>query len=117
MKVFCASLILSLLAVGCVTKDAARRQADAAFLAGQRSVLQKTQSTGVTVLGTVQNPAVPWVVGLTLAQAIATANYLERSEPKSLIIIRQGERAEIDPQRLLDGVAIPLEPGDVIEIR
>lgn len=117
MKTALICLPLSLLTAGCVTKVEARRQADAAFQAGQRSILQKQQTAGVTVLGTVQNPTVPWVAGLTLAQAIATANYIERAEPKSIIIVRQGERAAIDPKVLLNGTTIPLEPGDVIEIR
>jgi len=91
-----------------------------AYLAGQNAALRQEQAaqfSGVTVVGPVQNNQVPWVAGLTLAQAIATANYLDSHEPGQIIITRQGESAKLDPNVLLNGVAVPLEPGDVIELR
>ena len=73
---------------------------------------------GVMVIGAVQNPQVPWVTGLTLAQAIATANYIGADEPKQITITtRQGETATLDANVLLNGTDIPLEIGDVIELR
>jgi hypothetical protein len=116
------ALSFSLVALfsGCTTKSSAKANAQAAYLAGQNAALrqqQASQSPGVTVVGPVQNPQVPWVAGLTLAQAIATANYLDSHEPKEIIITRQGESAKLDPKLLLNGVAVPLEPGDVIELR
>jgi protein involved in polysaccharide export with SLBB domain len=105
---------------GCTTKTVARANAQQAYLAGQNAALrqqQASQSPGVTVVGPVQNPQVPWVAGLTLAQAIATANYLDSHEPVEIIITRQGESAKLDPKLLLNGAEVPLEPGDVIEIR
>ena len=78
---------------------------------------QAAQTSGVTIIGTVQHPQVPWVAGLTLAQAIATANYVGQNEPKQIIITRNGERAAMDAKVLLDGTDIPLEIGDVIELR
>jgi hypothetical protein len=60
---------------------------------------------------------VPWVAGLTLAQAVATANYLDSQAPGQIIITRQGESAKLDPDVLLNGVQVPLEPGDVIELQ
>ena len=116
MKLLLFTLPLLLLVSGCVTKAEAKRQADAAYRAGQQSILER-QARGVTVLGPVQNPNVPWVTGLTLAQAIATANYLDRQEPKAIILVRQGESAEVDVNTLGSGAPIPLEPGDVIELR
>ena len=71
----------------------------------------------VMVVGPVQNPRVPWVAGLTLAQAIATANYLDPHEPGAILIARQGETAQLDPKILGTGAPVPLEPGDVIEIQ
>jgi len=90
-----------------------------AYVAGQNAAFQRLtqQTNGVTVLGPVQNTQVPWVAGLTLAQAIATANYMDPHNPKEIIITRQGESAKLAPKELLNGVDIPLEPGDVIEIR
>jgi len=65
----------------------------------------------------VQNPQVPWVAGLTLVQAIATANYLGVNDPKQIIITRAGESAALDPKVLFNGTVVPLEAGDVIELR
>jgi len=124
MKVVIFILILAGLAAGCTTKSAARAEARAAaqraYLAGQNDALQKQlaeQQSNITVVGPVQNGTVPWVAGLTLAQAIATANYLSPDEPTQIILTRQGEDGAIDPQVLFNGVQIPLEPGDVITLK
>jgi len=124
MNVVILILILAGLAAGCTTKSEARAEAQAAaqraYLAGQNDALQKQlalQQNFVTVNGPVQNSTVPWVVGLTLAQAIATANYLSPDEPNQIILTRQGEDGTIDPQVLINGVQIPLEPGDIITLK
>ena len=103
---------------GCVSKSRAEARAKTAYLAGQNATLrqQQAQTPGVTVLGPVQNPDVPWVEGLTLAQAIATANYLGQHDPREIIITRQGESAKVAPKMLLNGVNVPLEPGDIVTI-
>ena len=122
-----ASVVLLLSAVlfcGCVAKSKAQAQAQAqaqaAYLAGQNAALRQQQAQaqvpGVTVIGPVQNPDVPWVEGLTLAQAIATAKYLGQHDPKEIIITRQGESAKVAPKMLLNGADVPLEPGDEITI-
>ena len=113
------------LLAGCTTKSTAQANAQQAYLAGQNAALrrqleqqqQASQAPGVTVVGSVQNSQVPWVAGLTLAQAVATANYLGAQAPKEIIIKRQGESATLDADVLLNGVAVPLEPGDVVELR
>ena len=118
--VWTLSLSAAALLAGCTTKSASQANAQQAFLAGQNAALRQQQAeqfSGVTVVGPVQNPQVPWVAGLTLAQAIATANYLDSHEPGQIIITRQGESAQLDPKVLLNGAAVPLEPGDVIELR
>lgn len=120
MKFFAVILFLALIASGCTTKSQARAQARAAYLAGQNAALRQQQAAqfpGVTILGPVQNHNVPWVDGLTLAQAIATANYLDPRAPRQIIITRNGESATINPKVLLNGTDIPLEIGDVIELR
>ena len=120
MKVLFTILLLTLAATGCTTKSKARLQQQNAFLAGQNTALQRqlaAQSTGITIIGAVQNPNVPWVVGLTLAQAIATANFTGTDEPKQIIITHQGESATLDAEVLLNGTDIPLEAGDVVELR
>ena len=122
LAVFILALALpaAALLAGCTTRSAAQANAREAFLAGQNAALrqqQASQLTGVTIRGPVQNPQVPWVAGLTLVQAVATANYLSAQAPKEIIITRQGESAKLDAAVLLNGVQLPLEPGDVIELR
>jgi hypothetical protein len=114
--------MLALAATGCTTRSTARLKAQNAFLAGQNMALQQqaqaaAQAQGITIVGPVQNPNVPWVAGLTLAQAIATANYVGAQEPKAIILTRAGESAALDPTVLFNGPDIPLEIGDVVELR
>ena len=68
-------------------------------------------------LTAVQHPQVPWITGLTLAQALATANYVGTDQPKQIILTRHGESAAMDANVLLNGTDVPLEIGDVIELR
>jgi hypothetical protein len=110
-------LVLIFAATGCMTKAQARRQAREAFLAGRNSALAEQAAQGIKVIGPVQKSAVPWVAGLTLTQALATANYIGIEEPQAIILTRRGESADIDPNTLSNGAVIPLEPGDVVEIR
>lgn len=125
MKLFFGVLILALAAAGCTTKSQARLEARDAFLAGQNSILRRQQAQAqtqskepsVTIDGPVQNRQVPWVDGLTLAQALATANYLGAYDPKQIILTRQGESATLDPKILFNGTVVPLQAGDVIELR
>jgi protein involved in polysaccharide export with SLBB domain len=119
MKTWFIILLLALALAGCATKSTVRLKEQNAFLAGQNAALRQQQaaSPGVTIVGAVQNPTVPWVAGLTLTQAVATANYIGLHEPKQIILTRAGESAALEPKVLLNGVAIPLEPGDVVEIR
>jgi uncharacterized protein YceK len=119
MKQFFVILVLALCVSGCTTKAKSRAAAQNAYLAGQNAALQQqlaAQFNGVTVLGAVQRSQVPWVVGLTLAQAVATANYTGEVAPKHIIITRQGESAALDANVLLSGTDIPVEAGDVIEL-
>ena len=115
-----ASLILMTAVAGCSTHSKSKAKMQAAYLAGQNAAfqqqLQAAQFSGITVVGQVQNPRVPWVAGLTLAQAIATANYVGSQEPAEIIITRNGESARMDASVLTDGTDVPLEIGDVVEI-
>jgi len=118
MRIWFSILLLALLATGCTSRSKARLHTENAFLAGQNAALrQQAAKNGVTIVGTVQNPQVPWVVGLTLAQALATANYVGAEPPKAVVITRQGETAVLAAKVLLDGTDIPLEIGDVVELR
>ena len=114
-----AILVVVLAVGGCATKSRPTA-AQVSFLAGQNMILQRqldAQFHGVTVIGAVQNQQVPWVAGLTLAQAVATANYIGQDEPKQIVITHQGESATLDANVLFGGTDIPVEPGDTIELR
>lgn len=120
MKLFVIILLFALAVGGCTTRSNANAQAQAAFQAGRIAELeqqQQSQTPSVTIIGPVQNKQVPWVTGLTLTQAIATANYLDSRAPKQIIITREGESATLDAKVLLNGVVIPLEAGDAIELK
>ncbi len=118
MKFIFAMLVLAFAFIGCTTNSNSQMRARQAFLEGQNAALkQQAASSGVTVIGAVQNSFVPWVAGLTLAQVVATANYLEAKEPEAIILTRQGESATLPPGILFSGAVVPLEPGDVVEIR
>jgi hypothetical protein len=118
MKLGFVILFLALVCGGCVSKSKFAAQQRAAFYAGQKAALQEQPKfPTVTIIGPVENSRVPWVSGLTLAQAIATANYLDPHTPEKIIITRNGEKATVNPSVLFHGAKIPLEPGDVIELQ
>jgi len=128
-SVFAILLIVSVAAAGCTTNRSARLAQQNAYLAGQNEALrqqlaqqqQQAQDAAalpsVTIMGPVQNTHVPWVAGLTLAQAIATANYLDANPPTQIVITRNGESATVSPSVLYNGPDVPLESGDIVELR
>jgi hypothetical protein len=119
--IFTILFALEILTGGCTTKSHAQAETQKAFLAGQNQELRQQQqqelaSKSVTIIGAVEHSQVPWVEGLTLAQALATANYLNPNEPE-IILTRNGEAAHLSAQDVLSGAAILLEPGDIVELR
>ena len=110
----------ALLLAGCSTKATRQLKEQNAFLAGQNTALLQQQAASfptVTVVGPVRHGAVPWVAGLTLAQAIATAEYVGNQDPAQIILTRQGESAGLNPGVLFGNSVVPLEPGDVVELK
>jgi hypothetical protein len=122
-KIVCVSGVLALLITplfcGCVTEAQANARVQAAYLAGQKAAFASMAGLGqgVFISGPVEHPNVPWVEGLTLAQAIATANYTSHRNPKVITIIRHGEEISVNPRDLIGGSMVPLEPGDRITIQ
>ena len=116
-----ALALLTLMSMcGCVSKSKVQAEVRAAYMAGQRDAfasIAANQRPVVKIIGQVQNSQVPWTEGLTLAQAIATANYTGRDHPREILLLRQGESATISPDDLLNGHDVPLEPGDTITLR
>lgn len=120
MKTLIALLLMLLAVTGCVTKTKATADAHTAYVAGQRDAfasIAASQRTSITINGPVQNHEVSWVEGLTLVQAIATANYTAHGNPGEIFLLRRGENATINPRDLLNGHDVPLEPGDTITLR
>jgi len=118
MRIVLSLLVLALAATGCETKSKAGAQARAAYMAGQQAAYQSLGGAiiDVVVLGNVQKHEVPWVEGLTLAQALATANYLGSQDPQSIILKRNSVETQIDPKQLLNGHDVPLQAGDIISV-
>jgi hypothetical protein len=118
------ALLISLIALsaGCVIKSTAEARERAAFLAGRQSAfaeMQQTEARGpmVTVVGPVQHALVKWVPGLTLSQAIVQAVYTAPTDPRNILIRRNGQVIPVDPKHLLAGQDAPLEVGDVVELQ
>lgn len=114
------TLLVLLPVCGCVSRSTASADARAAYVAGQKDAYAKIVAedrTNITVVGDVASPKISWVEGLTLARAIATADYTGIMSPKEITLMRRGQRATIDPKNLLNGNDVPLEPGDTIFIQ
>jgi hypothetical protein len=108
---------------GCVTKSQADAQARAAFLAGQQQAMTRAQTepqpegATVTLAGNVKNPLIPWTPGLTLAKAILDAQYTGKGDPVSIYVVHNGLASSVDPRKLLNGEDIPLQAGDIVQIK
>ncbi len=120
------TLAVAFVSAGCVTKAQADARARIAFLEGQNQALMRLQSDvaarqssgpGVTFTGPVQNLVVPWRIGLTLAQAIVSAQYTGTGDPSAIVIHRNGEDISFDPKGLLNGEDFVLQIGDMVEIK
>jgi hypothetical protein len=123
LRITAGFVLASLLAVplcGCVPKSKAEAQARMAYLAGQRDALmqfqQHSSEPGVSFVGPVNNHFVMWSEGLTLSQGILRAVYSVPTDPVSIVIHRNGQDIQANPNQLLAGQDLPLQPGDVVEI-
>ena len=102
--------------------DAIKAEANAAYRAGQQEALARMQQQqprvpSVTVVGQVSVPTIPWIEALTLAKALVTANYTGRTDPTEILIVRNGRAFRVDPKQLLSGEDVPLQAGDVVQIK
>jgi hypothetical protein len=109
------------MSAGCVSKSKAQAQARLAYLAGQQEAFLQMhrESTGPTVLfnGPVNVHLVKWTPGLTLARGIVAAGYAAPGDPRSILIQRGNQRIDVDPRELLGGSDVPLESGDIVDLR
>ncbi len=120
LKTLLACLLLLILVVsGCTTNSKAKAQTRAAFLAGQQQALMQQQQGPVVIfVGQVKNRTVQWTEELTLAKALVAAEYQGFSDPRVIIIIRNGQQYQVNVKQLLKGREDPpLEPCDTIQIQ
>jgi hypothetical protein len=117
------SLIGALVAIlaftGCTTRSKARAAEQAAFRAGQQqgTLSEKARQNGITVLGPVLNPLVPWTEDLTLAQVIVAAHWYGTSDPQRIILSHGDDRMEMTPEDILGPAGeFPMQPGDTVEL-
>lgn len=120
LLLYICTICLSVL-LGCVSKAKAKRDAQAAFIAGQQEVmrrvqLQEAQGPSITVNGPVKNPILPWREDLTLAKAIVEAEYTHPGDPAEILLVRAGRAFRLELQQLFSGHDVPLEPGDIIQL-
>lgn len=112
---------MGFLAGGCVSKSKAQARAREAFLAGQQQALERMQAQAsgptVTFIGEVKNRLIPWTADLTLARALIAADYYGAIDPRSIVVIRNGQQTAYDVKKILQGDDILLEPRDIIEVR
>jgi hypothetical protein len=112
-----ASFIAALF-FGCTSSTKAKLQAREAYIAGQQQAEARVAArNSVTVLGPVRNQMVPWTEDLTLAKALIAADYAGKGTPKEIILVRNGLAQRINPNDLLAGQDIPLQQGDLVQIR
>ena len=117
----CVLVLLAVAFAGCVSKSKADARARAAFIAGQQQAvvrMQQVQGQGpsVTINGEVRNRIVPWTEGMTLAKAVVAADYYGATDPAQIIIVHNGIATRVEPRQLLNGVDIPLQPGDIVQL-
>ena len=116
------SLVLSLAATGCVSKERAALRAREAYLAGQQQGMaaaahKKTENPTVTIRGDVKNSSIPWTEDLTVGKALVAAEYLGLSDPKTIVLTHENQVTQIKASELLQGNDFPVEAGDIIEVR
>jgi hypothetical protein len=116
-------LLAAVTLAGCVSKDKADAKARAAFVAGQQQASARMQQMqalpqgpSVTVNGEVRNHIVPWTEGLTLVAALVAADYYGAADPGLIYLVRSGRATHVDTKKLLSGVDIPLQAGDVVQL-
>jgi len=88
----------------------------------QQGMLQAQQSQPhagptITVAGPVKYTQVPWTDQMTVARAIIAAEYLGPGDPREILILRNGQATNVDPKRLLNGEDLPLQAGDVVQLK
>ncbi len=118
-SLLCA-LSLALLAAGCTSKTNAKLEAQKAFMAGQQQAWERYQQMRpnvVRIVGPVQFPTIDWHEDLTLAQALVAARYILAGEPRLVLVTRGQEQVQFTARQLLKGQDVPLQAGDVVEVR
>jgi hypothetical protein len=92
--------------------------AGASMPGGPQVNAQQLSAPSVLVQGDVKNHVILWTEDLTVATAIAAAEYQSSFNPRLIILVRQGQSYQIPVRDLLSGRQNPLlEPGDLIDVK
>jgi hypothetical protein len=104
---------------GCVSKSRADAQAKAAFIAGQQQAMVELlqRQNAIKVIGPVKCPVIPWDPEMTLAKALVAAEYNGSTDPVEIILVRGGLATRFDVKELLAGHDVPVQAGDIVQIR
>ena len=127
MKILLALILpLVLVVSGCTTKSSAQEKARAAYFAGEAQALSAqlaaqtpvgAPGNTVAIIGPVKVSALTWTPDLTLVKTIVAAEYIPEGEPGEIVITRHGRQIPISAAQLLNGDDVPVQPGDVVELR
>lgn len=110
-------LVLGLL--GCASNKHEQTLAQTQFVAGQEEAFAQLQLSGiyvVRVVGPFKRTVLLWHKGMTLAETILEAGYLEEVAPTQFLIQRGPTALTVTPDSLLRGKDVPVEAGDVIRV-
>jgi hypothetical protein len=113
------TILTALVVTGCATDPHKPTAAQAQFAAGQEDAFAMLQRSGIQVVrmvGPFQRPVLPWRHGMTLAQAILEAGYLDPKAPATILIQRGPKAVPINPNTLLQGEDVPVEAGDAVHV-
>lgn len=116
-KYWSICVVLALVMGGCRSREPEQDQSLIHFWR-QQAIEQQQQMQGpqVVVLGSVRQSRILYTQGLTLAEAILRADYIGRSDPSMIRIIRNGQTISYPVERLLRGEDYPLQAGDIVQL-
>ena len=112
-------ILPALVLPGCATDPRKPTAEQTQFAAGQEDAFAMLQRSGIQVvrmMGPFQRPVLQWRHGMTLAQAILEAGYLDPKAPATILIQRGPTAMPVNPNTLLQGEDVSVEAGDAVHV-
>lgn len=121
-------LMVALVLAGCTSRKLAREQARTAYFAGQARAMHEQLAAEqapaaapvgdtVAIYGPVKVNTLRWTPDLTLIKTIVAAEYIPATPPRQITLIRNGSEIPVDTTSILGGDDVPVQPGDVVELK